>query len=85
MGSPLGLGGRSPGWDFWPLVGILACLLLLRFVIEVRLRLPLVLGSVVLGSVFASVVNAYGVTVGFGTAIALAFAVRLIHVAHPAG
>ena len=85
MGSPLGLSGRSSGWDFWPLVGILACLVLLRFVIEVRLRIPLVLGSVILGSVFASVVNVCGVAAGLGTAIALAFAVRLILAAHPSG
>lgn len=83
MGSPFGLGGGAPGWDFWPLLGFVGCLLLLRFVLEVRISLPLALGCVILGSVFASVVNVWGVAIGFGGAMALAFAARLILSAHP--
>lgn len=83
VGSRLGLGGNSPGWDFWPLLGIVGCLLLVRFVIEVRIRIPFVLGSVISGSVFASVVNVWGVAAGLGLAIALAFVVRLILSGHP--
>ena len=76
------MGGTTAGWDFWPLLGIVGCLLLVRFVIEVRIRLPFVLGSVIFGSVFASVVNVRGVAVASGVAISLAFAVRLILSAH---
>ena len=83
LGSPFGLGGHTPGWDFWPLLGVVVCLLLLHFVLEVRIRLPFVLGSVILGSVFASVVNAWGVAIGLGAAMALALAARLILSAHP--
>jgi hypothetical protein len=83
VGSPFGLGGQTPGWDFWPLLGIVGCLLLLRFVLEVRIGLPFVLGSVIVGSVFASVVNVWGVSIGLGAAMALAFAARLILSAHP--
>jgi hypothetical protein len=83
VGSPFGLGGHTTGWDFWPLLGIVGCLLLLRFVLEVRLRLPFLLGSVILGSVFASVVDVWGVAIGLGAAIALALAARFILSAHP--
>lgn len=65
------------------MLGVAVCLLLLRFVLEVRIRPLFLLGSVILGSVFASVVNAWGVAIGLGAAMGLAFAARLILSAHP--
>jgi len=84
MGVPLPLGGPSSGWDYWPLAGFIGCLLLLRFVVEVRLRWPLVLTCLLLGTVFASMVDAWGIAVGLGAAMGLALLARLTRPApHP--
>ena len=78
MGVPLPLGGGAPSeWDYWPVAGFIGSLLLLRFVVDVRLRWPLVLGCLLLGTIFASVVDAWGIATGLGAGMGLALLARL--------
>jgi hypothetical protein len=81
MGVPFPLGdpsSASTGWDFWPVAGFIGCLLLLRYVVEVRLQWPLVLACLLLGTILASVVNALGIPAGLGVAMAAAMMARLL-------
>jgi hypothetical protein len=77
LGAPTGLGGGAPGWNYWPLVGFFGSLLLLRYVVDVRIRAPLVIACFVIGSIFAAVVDAWGIAAGLAAAVALALLARL--------
>lgn len=81
MGVPFPLGDPSSGatgWDFWPVAGFIGCLLLMRYVVEVRLHWPLVLACLILGTILASVVDAWGIPAGLGLAMAGAMVARLL-------
>ena len=79
MGTPAGLGGGgAAGFDFWPLVGFFGAILLLRYVVDVRVRVPVILGCLVVGTLFASVVNALGIAFGLAAAVGLAQFARLL-------
>jgi hypothetical protein len=81
MGVPFPLGDPSSatsGWDFWPVAGFIGCLMLLRYVVEVRLHWPLVLACLILGTILASVVDAWGIPAGLGMAMAGAMLARLL-------
>jgi hypothetical protein len=75
LGNP---GSGATGWDLWPAVGFIGCLLLLHYVVEVQLRWPLVLICIILGTILASVVNAWGTAAGLGLAMAGAMMARLL-------
>ncbi len=81
MGTPLPLGGPSSGWDYWPAAGFIGSLLLLRYVVDVQLRWPLVVGCVLLGTIFASVVDAWGIATGLAFGVGVALFVRLFRLA----
>jgi hypothetical protein len=81
LGVPLPLGGGASEWDYWPLVGAIGSLLLLRYVVDVRLRWPVVLGCLLLGTIFASAVDAWGIVVGLAAAVGLALFARLLRLA----
>jgi hypothetical protein len=84
MGVPLPLGGPNSAWDYWPVVGFIGCLLLLRYVVDVPLRWPLVLSSLLVGTIFASVVDAWGISTGLALGMGIALLVRLARAApHP--
>lgn len=76
-GVPLPLGGPPSSWDYWPIAGFIGSLLLLRYVVEVRLNWPLVIGCLLLGTILASVVDTWGIAAGLGAALGLAVAARL--------
>jgi len=57
--------------------GFIGSLLLLRYVVDVRLRWPLVLACLLLGTIFASVVDAWGISTGLGLGMGIALLARL--------
>ena len=59
MGVP-GWPRPSTHWDWWPFLGVLATLLVARS-LRLRLNVPLVVASFVLGPVFAWGIHAWGV------------------------
>jgi hypothetical protein len=81
MGVPLPLGGPSSAWDYWPVAGFIGSLWLLRYVVDVRLRWPLVLSCLLLGTIFASVVDAWGISAGLASAMGIALLARLVRAA----
>ena len=74
-------GGGSSEWDYWPLVGVIGSLLLIRYVVDVRLRWPVVVGCLLLGTIFASMVDAFGIVIGLAAAVGLALFARLLRLA----
>lgn len=78
LGSPTGLGGGVSGWNYWPLVGFFGSLLLLRYVVDVHIRIPLIIACLVLGTLFAAAVDAWGVAAGCAAAVAIALFARLL-------
>jgi hypothetical protein len=78
MGSPTGLGGGVSGWNYWPLLGFFGSLLLLRYVVDVRIRVPVVLACIVIGTLFAAAVDAWGIATGLAAAVAIALLARLL-------
>jgi hypothetical protein len=81
MGVPFPLGGGSSEWDYWPLAGFVGSLLLLRYVVDVQLRWPLVIGCLLLGTIFGSMVDAWGIATGLAAALGLALFARLLRLA----
>ena len=78
MGSPTGLGGGVSGWNYWPLLGFFGSLLLLRYVVDVRIRVPVVIACIVIGTLFAAAVDAWGIAAGCAAAVAIALFARLL-------
>ena len=78
MGSPTGLGGGVPGWNYWPILGFVGSLILLRYVVDLRIRVPVVIACIVIGTLFAAAVDAWGIAAAMAAAVAIALLARLL-------
>lgn len=59
----------STRWDWWPLVGIVFALLIAGRALHLRLRAPVLVASVAVGPLFATLVHAWGAVPVLGIAI----------------
>jgi ribose/xylose/arabinose/galactoside ABC-type transport system permease subunit len=60
------------GWSLWPLVGVGMSLFICSRVLRLRLGWPVVLASIVAGSLFATSVDAWGVPAAMMSVVLIA-------------
>jgi hypothetical protein len=78
VGGPNTLSGQSTAWDLKPVLAFACSLLLVRAFVGIRISWAVVAASLLVGTVLASLTDAWGVVPAISLALTVALLLRLV-------